>query len=266
MRTPCDQPQLQSTGTLRTYIRTPRIRKAKSSWFSVRYSEVPEEVPYSEDRLYGSGVQIPGGFVRSREVPRLKSSIRAEFNCTSTSIHVSICNSYQKATTTNHPLQSRTSKTCFLVLLPDPSLPSLPLSPPTTATPPPRFQTEKVYAHSCSLTLTHSLAIIRCRNSTSPKQPQFYHFFLQKKRKKEKLPMIYLLQVPGGEPALYRQNHHMDGACPNVGVQASKQEEAERERMIAIPSYYTATSNQQHSYIKHAPPPPATTGTPETFC
>ena len=50
------------------YIRTPRIRKAKSSGFSIRYSEVTEEVPYSEDRLYGSGgCKFPeGSFVIAR--------------------------------------------------------------------------------------------------------------------------------------------------------------------------------------------------------
>ena len=68
--------------------------------------------------------------------------------------------------------------------------------------------------------------------------------------------MIYLLQVPGGEPALYRQNHHMDGTCPNVGVRASKQAEAGRERMMIIPSCYiaTATSNIHISYTYYVLP------------
>jgi len=90
MRTSCDQPQLQSTGTSRTY----------------------------------------------------------------TSIHVQICNSYQKATKTNHPLQSRTSKTFFFfVFFPDPSLPPFLALPSNKLSP-----AISDRGGLCSLIPTHSLS------------------------------------------------------------------------------------------------------------
>ena len=58
------------------------MMNAKNSGFFLRYSKVLEEIPYSEDNLYGSRVQIPRCSVRNREVSRMKSSIIARHDCT----------------------------------------------------------------------------------------------------------------------------------------------------------------------------------------
>jgi len=105
--------------------------------------------------------------------------------------------------------------------------------------------------HSHSLSSNYSMQKLHITKTAT-----ILSFFFSKKKKRErkKLPMIYMLQMLGGEPALYRQNHHMDRTSPSVGVHA----EAERERMIAIPFYTaTPTSNIDISNMHYHQQPPA---------